>query len=134
AARAPPAAAGGGGAGAGAPAGARGGDNPLRPPAPGGGPAARPRHSTWLEVLTRTGLIGYGILHLAVAWLAIQIATGKPATTADQAGAFRLVDQQPAGEFILVVIAAGLAAMAVWQLLLAMTGHREYTGRRRVLE
>src|SRR5262249_57121136 len=96
--------------------------------------ANRARHNTLLEVPTRTGLVGYGILHLAVAWLAIQVATGKPATSADQAGAFRLVDQQPAGEFILVVIAAGLAAMAVWQLLLAMTGHREYTGRRRVLE
>lgn len=96
--------------------------------------ANRARHSTYLEILTRTGLIGYGILHLAVAWLAIQIATGKPSTSADQAGAFRLVEEQPAGKFILVVIAAGLAAMALWQLLLAITGHREYYGRRRTLE
>src|ERR1051326_2658736 len=96
--------------------------------------ANRARRSTWLAVLTRTGLVGYGILHLAVAWLAVQVATGRPATSADQVGAFRLVEPQPAGKFILVVIAAGLAAMALWQLLLAIAGHHEYTGRRRVLE
>jgi Domain of Unknown Function (DUF1206) len=96
--------------------------------------ASRAKNSTWLEVLTRAGLVGYGLLHLAIAWLAVQLATGHPGDHADQSGAFRLLEQQPLGHALLVIIALGLAAMALWQLLLAAVGHREYSGRRRVLE
>jgi hypothetical protein len=77
-----------------------------------------------LETLTRIGFVGYGLLHLAVAWLAIQLALGKPTTESDQAGAFRTLAHQPFGRFLLVVVSVGLAAMALWQLLLAAAGHQ----------
>ena len=96
--------------------------------------AGRAKNSTWLEVLTRAGFVGYGLLHLAVAWLAIQIAVNHSSTSADQAGAFRLLEKQPLGRVLLVILAIGLAAMALWQLLLAAVGHREFTGRRRAAE
>jgi hypothetical protein len=87
-----------------------------------------------LEALTRIGFVGYGLLHLAVAWLALQIALGKPTGESDQAGAFRTLAGQPFGRFLLIVIVVGLAAMAVWQLLLAAVGHQAERGKARTFE
>jgi hypothetical protein len=87
-----------------------------------------------LETLFRIGFIGYGLLHLAVAWLAIQLALGKQAGESDQSGAFRTLAGQPFGRFLLIVVVIGLAAMAVWQLLLAAVGHREERGMARTGE
>src|ERR1043166_9063672 len=83
--------------------------------------ARRAARSGWLEFLTRTAFVGYGILHLAIAWLALEIVGHKPAR-ADQSGAFELLGRQPFGHVLLVVIAVGLGAMALWQLLMAITG------------
>jgi hypothetical protein len=99
-----------------------------------GNTADRARRSRWFKMLTRTGFVGYGLLHLAIAWLAVQIVIHHSGTHADQSGAFQFLGAQPLGHALLVVIAVGLGAMALWQLLLAATGHREYTGRRRLLE
>lgn len=84
----------------------------------------RAGHSTTLEAMTRAGFVGYGLLHLAVAWLALEIALGHRAATGDQSGAFRLLARQPLGRPLLWCIIVGLAAMAVWQLTLAIAGHR----------
>jgi hypothetical protein len=103
--------------------------------------ANRARRNAWrvatskpLEALTRIGFIGYGLLHLAVAWLALQLALGKATGESDQAGAFRTLAGQPFGRFLLIVVAVGLAAMAVWQLLLGAVGHREQRGMARTAE
>jgi Domain of Unknown Function (DUF1206) len=98
------------------------------------GAASRTTHSGWFEVLTKVGFIGYGLLHLALAWLAVQIAVSHSTTHADQVGAFQLLQKQPTGRVLLVIIAVGLGAMALWQLVLAATGHHEYTGKRRAFE
>ena len=98
------------------------------------GGARRTAHSGALEVLTRIGFIGYGLLHLAIAWLALQVAAHHTGTKADQVGAFQLLDKQPAGRALLIIIAVGLGAMALWQLLVAAVGHRNYHGRRRTFE
>jgi hypothetical protein len=96
--------------------------------------ARRAARSGALEALTRVGFLGYGLLHLAVAWLAVQIALGHPGDEGDQSGAFRYLAGQPFGRILLVVVAVGLAAMAVWQLLLAAIGHRDEHGVSRTLE
>jgi Domain of Unknown Function (DUF1206) len=98
------------------------------------GGARRAANSSVLETLTRIGFIGYGLLHLAIAWLALQVAINHSGSSADQVGAFQLVRKQPAGTVILWVIVVGLGAMALWQLLLAAVGHTMYTGKRRTLE
>lgn len=90
--------------------------------------------STFLEWLARIGFIGYGILHLAVAWLALQLTLGKPHSEESQSGAFRTVAGQPFGRFILIVIIVGLFAMAVWQLLLAFVGHTNEQGWHKPFE
>ncbi len=90
--------------------------------------------SNFLEWLTRLGFIGYGIVHLAVAWLALQLTLGHAGGDEGQSGAFRAVAAQPFGRFILFVVIVGLLAMAVWQLLLAFVGHRNEQGWHRPFE
>ncbi len=87
-----------------------------------------------LEVLIRVGFLGYGLLHLAVAWLAVQLTLGRTTGDSDQGGAFRTLAGEPFGRFLLIVVVVGLAAMALWQLLLAAVGHRGWPQRRRTFE
>jgi len=83
---------------------------------------------------TRVGFVGYGLLHLAVAWLAIQLVIGHQGGETDQSGAFQTLVGQPFGRFLLIVVVVGLAAMSVWQLLLAAIGHQAEQGKARVFE
>jgi hypothetical protein len=96
--------------------------------------AARAARSDSLRALARAGFVGYGIVHLLFAWLALQIAFGKPSDDGDQSGALRTLAAQPLGKFLVVAIAVGLLAMAIWQAFEAALGHREDRGRERVLE
>jgi hypothetical protein len=98
------------------------------------GTARRTADSRVLVGLTRMGFIGYGLLHLAIAWLAIQIAVGNSGQESDQSGALQTLAAQPFGKFLLVLIVIGLVAMAIWQLLLAAVGHRNKRGKARTFE
>ncbi|OKI45055.1 DUF1206 domain-containing protein [Micromonospora sp. CB01531] len=99
-----------------------------------GATAARAANSRWLELLTRAGFVGYGILHLLFAWLALQIAFGHSGEEGNQNGALRTLGAQPLGKFLLVAIAIGLFAMAIWQAFEAAIGHRGLRGRDRLFE
>ncbi|MEV0719279.1 DUF1206 domain-containing protein [Asanoa sp. NPDC050611] len=96
--------------------------------------ASRAANNPALEALTRAGFIGYGIVHLLFAWLALQIAFGKPAAEGDQSGALMTLAEQPLGKFLVIAIAVGLLAMAIWQLSEALVGHHAEQGKRRVFE
>ncbi|WP_027346772.1 DUF1206 domain-containing protein [Hamadaea tsunoensis] len=97
--------------------------------------ATRAARSSFLEWPTRIGFVGYGLLHLALAWLAVQILLGRGGHGDEgQTGALRTLAAQPLGRFLMIVIIVGLFAMAVWQLLLAFVGHREEQGKRRLAE
>jgi hypothetical protein len=80
------------------------------------------------------GFVGYGLLHLAIAWLAVQIALGNTATSGDQSGALDTLVAQPFGRFLLWLIIVGLCAMAIWQLLVAAIGYRDKQGKSRVMQ
>jgi hypothetical protein len=96
--------------------------------------AKRAARSDLLERLIRFGLIAYGVVHLLVGWLAVQIAFGRAPEEGDQAGAFKTLAGQPIGRVLLVTVVIGLAAMVVWQVLAAAFGYREQRGGRRTLE
>ena len=98
------------------------------------GAASRAANNTWLERLTRGGLVGYGIIHLLFAWLILQIAFDGSSTDGDQSGALHKLAEKPFGTFLIVVLVIGLAAMTIWQLLEAAIGHRSEPGRHRVYE
>jgi len=87
-----------------------------------------------LEALTRAGFVGYGVMHLLVAWLAVQIALGRPAPDGDQAGAMSTLAAQPFGHGLVIATAVGLGAMTLWQCLEALVGHRGERGRMRAAE
>jgi hypothetical protein len=96
--------------------------------------ASRAANSRWLELLARAGFIGYGIVHLLFAWLALQIAWGGSSEEGDQSGAMQKIAEQPMGKFLVIAIGIGLAAMAIWQLLEALVGHTADRGKERVVE
>jgi Domain of Unknown Function (DUF1206) len=87
-----------------------------------------------LEALTRFGLGGYGVLHLAVAYLTLMILTGRPAVEGDQSGAFRVLAAQAWGRVLVWAIAVGLVAMAIWQLVTAIVGDSVEQGVRRTVD
>jgi hypothetical protein len=87
-----------------------------------------------LEALTRAGFIGHGVMHLLLAWLAVQIAFGRPAPEGDQSAALATLVAQPLGRLLVIAIAVGLGAMALWQTLEALVGHRGERGGIRTAE
>ncbi len=79
------------------------------------GAAGRAGNSDALEHLARVGLIAYGLVHVLVAWLALQLALGGSDQPADQSGALATLAEQPLGTPLLWVLGIGLLALAVWQ-------------------
>ena len=80
------------------------------------GAAHQAGNSDGLEQLARIGLIAFGLVHLLVAWLAIQLAWfGGGGKSADQSGAMSTLAESPVGKPLLWVVAVGLIALAVWQ-------------------
>lgn len=71
------------------------------------------------RLLVRGGLVAYGIVHLLVAYLAGRLALGQAAEDPSQTGAMRELASAPGGALLLIAVAVGLAAIAVWQFLFA---------------
>jgi Domain of Unknown Function (DUF1206) len=75
-----------------------------------------------VDVLGRIGLVGYGVVHLVVAWLALQVAFGVPDAPPDAEGAVGTIAHTPGGAIALAVAAIGLFAFALWQVTAAAIG------------
>ena len=78
--------------------------------------AQRAGNSEALERLARVGLTAYGLVHLLIAWLALQLAWGGGGGSADQSGAMATLAGKPLGRALLWVLVVGLVALALWQL------------------
>ncbi|MGY1593915.1 DUF1206 domain-containing protein [Geodermatophilus sp. SYSU D00708] len=80
----------------------------------------RAARSTALRHVARLGLVGYALVHLLVAWLALQLAwhagrsrgAGDPV---DQSGAMALLAESPVGRGLLWALTVGLAGLCAWQ-------------------
>jgi sterol desaturase/sphingolipid hydroxylase (fatty acid hydroxylase superfamily) len=86
-------------------------------------------NSKWLERLVRVGLVAFGIVHLLVAYLALQLAFGQSEGAPSQQGALQQVAEQSFGTVLLWVIALGFLALAIWQFFEALWGHRSLQTR-----
>src|SRR4051794_16522272 len=89
-------------------------------------------NSDWLDVAARAGLIAYGVVHLLIAWLAVQLALGDKEGSADSQGAVQQLNEQPFGEGLVWALAVGMFLLAVWQILEALFGYRDEEGFTRV--
>jgi hypothetical protein len=82
------------------------------------------RRSRGYHVLIGVGLVSYGLVHLVLAWLAVQIAlSGRGDASAG--GAMRELSRQPLGAVLLWVMAVGLFALVPWQILEATIGRED---------
>ncbi|GAA4842699.1 DUF1206 domain-containing protein [Actinomycetospora corticicola] len=80
-----------------------------------------------VELLGRVGLAAYGLVHLLVGGIAVQIALSGGGQ-ADQQGALSAIAGEPFGVVVIVVIVLGLVAFGVWQSLAAIAGYRWASG------
>ena len=69
-----------------------------------------------LQLGARLGYAVSGVVHLLIAWLAVQLATGTRTATADQSGAFATIARTGGGFVVLWVGVAGFGLLGLWQL------------------
>lgn len=92
------------------------------------------RRSDALAWAVRAGLVGYGLLHLLVAWVAIRLVVTPDRGTVTGRGALAQLAEQTSGRLTLAVMAVGFAALVVWQIIAAAVGYHDRSTRRRILE
>jgi hypothetical protein len=88
---------------------------------------AQVRRSQGYHGLIGVGLVSFGLVHLVLAWLALQIAFGRR-EDASPGGALQQLSRQPLGIVLLWVMAIGLFTLVIWQVLEATIG-REASNR-----
>lgn len=86
------------------------------------------------SVLITVGLVAFGVVHLLIGWIALQVAWGLPGggQEASQEGALATMAGSGFGAVLLGLTAAGLAVLAVWQVAEAAWGHKDRQGGKRV--
>ena len=89
--------------------------------------------SDLLDHAVRVGLVAYGVVHLLIAWVAVQLAFGDDTGQASGQGALSQLASTPVGGPLLVVVACGFFALVAWQLTEAAAGHRNRRGTGRAL-
>ncbi len=94
----------------------------------------RADNSDWLDRGARLGLAVYGLMHLLIAFAAVQIAFGDKSEQASQEGAMSQLSQSPVGDVGLFLVAVGFAALVVWQLVECAVGHRGSDGAERLFK
>ena len=87
--------------------------------------AEQAHHSDWLDHAIRAGLVAYGVVHLLVAWLAIQLALGEKEDSASNSGAMHYLSQQPLGGVLVWMVAVGMFLLVLWRLLEFAFGYRD---------
>jgi hypothetical protein len=96
---------------------------------------AEARRSRPYHALVGVGLVSYGLMHLVLAWIALQLVFGKRGD-ASQQGALSQLARQPLGGALLWIMAIGLFTLAVWQAVEATIGRdqgdRDGRTRRRL--
>jgi len=73
--------------------------------------------------LARAGLVARGVSYGIIGILALKLAAGAGGKATNQRGAFMTIADQQFGKALLIAMAAGLAAYAIWRLVRAGIGH-----------
>ncbi len=83
--------------------------------------------SRWLDHAVRAGLVAYGVVHLLIAWVAVQLAFGDRGEEASATGALHELASKPFGKTMVWAVAIGMLLLVVWRVLEAAFGHRDET-------
>ena len=75
--------------------------------------------SGWYAVVARTGLVAKGVSYGLVGALAIKLAFGDGGSATSRQGALETLARHSFGEYVLIALAAGLAAYALWRFIQA---------------
>jgi hypothetical protein len=89
--------------------------------------------SEWTDRAVRVGMIAYGIVHLTIAWLGIQLALGDHGGSASRTGALHELMQQPFGQLVVWVVAVGMFLLVIWKLLEGFVDLSVEDGAKKVL-
>ena len=85
----------------------------------------RASESDWMDWAVRAGLVAYGVVHLMLAWLAVQLAFGDKSENASNSGALHALAEQPLGAVLVWLIAIGKVLLVVWRLLEFAVGYQD---------
>ena len=84
--------------------------------------AGRMAQNSFFERFARAGFVVSGIVHLIIGYIAIRLAVGGAAGTADQSGAMTELAAKPGGIAALWVGVVAFAIMGLWRLAEAALG------------
>jgi hypothetical protein len=73
--------------------------------------------SPGLRALGRLGLLARGVVYGVIGILALKLALGLGGKTESQTGALKTIANQEFGRVLLIALAVGLAAYAIWRLI-----------------
>ncbi len=76
----------------------------------------------WFHHMSRVGLVARGLLYLLIGWMALQVAFGGGGKEADRKGALEAIADKPGGLVLIGLMAAGFAALVLWQVAEALFG------------
>jgi len=85
-------------------------------------------HSEWMDYAVRIGMVTYGVVHLLIGWLALQLAFGDRTENASSEGAMQQLAKQPFGDALVWGIAIGMFLLVVWRLFETVFGHWDKHG------
>jgi len=68
----------------------------------------------------RLGYAAKGVVYLIIGFLAAKLAIGQGGSATDQRGALHTIYDQSFGKFLLIVVAIGLLAFALWSIIQAI--------------
>jgi hypothetical protein len=74
------------------------------------------------KIGARVGILSWGVTHVVIAWLALQIAFGQN-ERADQTGAFQSIAQHTGGKVLLWILFVGFVFAFLWRLSEAIWGY-----------
>jgi hypothetical protein len=77
------------------------------------------------RILLTVGLVAYGVVHILIGWIALQIAWFGGGEEASQKGALTEIAGGPFGATLLWITVIGLFALTIWQVIEAIWGHRD---------
>lgn len=88
-------------------------------------PVQQARANPVYRASVTVGLMAYGLIHLLIAWIALQVAWGGSREEASHHGALQELADTPFGGIMLWAVAIGLFALVIWQgLELAFGAHK----------